>query len=98
MNEKKFYVYILAKARNSTFYVGVTSNLPKRIWEHKNEVADGFTKKHNIKFLVHYEAFDDAENAIRREKRLKKWNRTWKMRLIEETNPDWNDLYEQICS
>lgn len=98
MTEKKFYVYILAKARNSTFYVGVTSNLPKRIWEHKNETFDSFTKKHNIKMLVYYEVHEDAENAIKREKRLKKWNRPWKMRLIEEMNPDWNDLYEQICA
>ena len=97
MNEKKFYVYILAKKRNSTFYVGVTSDLPKRVWEHKNEVVDGFTQKYDIKTLVYYEIFDDAENAIKREKRLKKWNRTWKMRVIEEMNPNWDDLYETIC-
>lgn len=96
MTEKKFYVYILAKARNSTFYVGVTSNLQKRIWEHKNEVADGFTKEHGIKTLVYYEIFEDSENALKREKRLKKWNRTWKMRIIEEMNPDWEDLCEKI--
>ncbi len=95
---KKFYVYILAKERNSTFYVGITSNLPKRIWEHKNEVADGFTKKYSIKKLVYYEIFDDPENAIIREKRLKKWNRPWKMRIIEEMNPNWDDLYEKICA
>ena len=70
--EKQYYVYILAKARNSTFYVGITSSLQKRIWEHKNEVADGFTKKYGIKKLVYYEIFDDPDNAIRREKRLKK--------------------------
>jgi putative endonuclease len=97
MNEKKFYVYIMAKGRNSTFYTGVTSDLPKRIWEHKNEVAEGFTKEHGIKTLVYYEIFDDAENAIKREKRLKKWNRPWKMRVIEEMNPEWKDLYETIC-
>lgn len=95
--DKKFYVYILAKERNSTFYVGVTSNLPKRIYEHKTEVADGFTKQYNIKKLVYFEVFDNAENAIKREKRLKKWNRPWKMRIIEEINPNWDDLYEQIC-
>lgn len=95
---KQYFVYILAKARNSTFYVGITSDLPKRIWEHKNGVADGFTKKHGIKTLVHFEIFNDPENAIKREKRLKKWNRTWKMKLIEEHNPDWRDLYEDICS
>lgn len=97
MTEKKFYIYIMAKSRNSTFYVGVTSDLSKRVWEHKNETVDGFTQKYGIKTLVYYEAFDDAENAIKREKRLKKWNRTWKMRVIEEMNPDWKDLYETIC-
>jgi putative endonuclease len=95
--EKQYYVYILAKARNSTFYVGITSDLLKRISEHKNKVADGFTKKYNITNLVYYEIFNDPENAIAREKRLKKWNRTWKMRVIEEMNPDWKDLYEDIC-
>ena len=95
--EKQYYVYILAKARNSTFYVGTTSDLKKRIWEHKIDAADGFTKKHQIKNLVYYETFSDPENAIIREKRLKKWNRTWKMRAIEEMNPDWKDLYEEIC-
>ncbi|MGB4107127.1 MAG: GIY-YIG nuclease family protein [Alphaproteobacteria bacterium] len=96
--EKQYYVYILAKARNSTFYVGMTSDLAKRIWEHKIETADGFTKKYNIKNLVYFETFNDPENAIKREKRLKKWNRTWKMRLVEEKNPDWKDLYDEICS
>jgi len=94
---KKYYVYILAKARNSTFYVGVTSYLQKRIWEHKNEIADGFTKKYSIKTLVYYEIFDNPERAISREKRLKKWNRAWKMRVIEEMNPNWKDLYDDIC-
>lgn len=97
MLEKTYYVYILAKERNSTFYVGFTSDLRKRIWEHKNEVADGFTKKHAIKTLVYYETFADPENAIKREKRLKKWNRSWKMAVIERMNPDWKDLYEDIC-
>ncbi len=97
MSEKKFYVYIMAKGRNSTFYVGMTSNLQKRVWEHKNDVANGFTKKYEIKNLVYYEIFDDPENAIKREKRLKKWTRTWKMKTIEELNPDWKDLYDDIC-
>lgn len=97
MNEKKFYVYIMTKGRNSTFYVGITSNLQKRVWEHKNEVIKGFTQKYQIKHLVYYETYDDPENAIKREKRLKKWNRTWKMRVIEEMNPEWKDLYETIC-
>jgi putative endonuclease len=95
--QKQYYVYILTKARNSTFYVGVTSDLRKRVWEHKNEVADGFTKQHGIKTLVYYEIFDDPENAIKREKRLKKWNRHWKMNVIEKINPDFRDLYEEIC-
>lgn len=97
MSQKQYYVYILAKARNSTFYVGITSDLKKRIWQHKNEVADGFTKKHGIKTLVYYEVFEDPENAIKREKRLKKWERSWKMKVIEQMNPHWNDLYEEIC-
>jgi putative endonuclease len=97
MFDKKFYVYILAKARNSTFYVGLTSNLQKRIWEHKQGVADGFTKKYGIKTLVYFETHDDFEHAEKREKRLKKWNRTWKMKVIEDMNPNWADLYETIC-
>jgi len=97
MPDKMFYVYILAKARNSTFYVGVTSDLAKRVWQHRNGVADGFTQKYGIKTLVYYEVFSDPENAILREKRLKKWNRTWKMRLIEKMNPEWTDLYDDIC-
>lgn len=95
---KQYFVYIVARERNGTFYVGVTSDLPKRVWEHKNEVADGFTKKYGIRNLVYYEVFSDPENAIKREKRLKKWNRSWKMKVIEEQNPDWKDLYEQITS
>lgn len=94
---KQFYVYILATARNGTFYVGVTSDLVKRIWEHKNDVVEGFTKRHGIKTLVYYEVFGDPENAIKREKRLKKWTRASKMQAIEEMNPEWEDLYDQIC-
>jgi putative endonuclease len=97
MGEKQYYVYILAKGRNSTFYTGFTENLLKRTWEHKNEVADGFTKKYGIKNLVYYEAFDNYDAALKREKQLKKWQRTWKMRVIEEMNPKWEDLYEKIC-
>ena len=91
-----FYVYIWAKGRNSTFYTGFTSNLIKRIWEHKNELADGFTKRYDIKTLVYYEVHDDYNAALKREKQIKKWNRAWKMRLIEEKNPEWKDLYETI--
>ena len=97
MSSKQYFVYILAKGRNSTFYVGMTSDLQKRIWEHKQGVVYGFTKKYGIKTLVYYEIFDDPENAIKREKELKKWKRVWKMRIIEEMNPEWEDLYETIC-
>ncbi len=97
MKEKTYYVYILAKERNSTFYTGFTQNLIKRIWEHKNELAEGFTKKYNIKNLVYYEVFDNYEAALEREKQLKKWRRPSKMNLIEKMNPNWDDLYEGIC-
>lgn len=90
------FVYILASQQNGTLYIGVTSNLQKRIWEHKQGVIDGFTKTHDIKMLVYYESFDDMYHAIEREKRLKKWNRAWKLRLIEEMNPDWADLYDSL--
>ncbi|MAS87402.1 MAG: GIY-YIG nuclease [Micavibrio sp.] len=96
MQPKKYYVYILAKAKNSTFYVGFTSNLQKRIWEHKEEIADSFTKRYGIKTLVYFEIYDDPETAITREKRLKRWPRKWKMKIIEEFNPDWQDLYETL--
>jgi putative endonuclease len=89
-------VYILANQRNRTLYIGVTSNLIKRIYEHKNNLLDGFTKQYNIHLLVHYELYDDMENAIIREKRLKEWKRAWKIRLIEETNPQWRDLWPAI--
>ena len=94
---KQFYVYILAKERNSTFYVGFTTDLVKRIWEHKNELADGFTKRYGIKTLVYYEVCDAYEGALFREKQLKKWRRESKMKLIEQMNPKWEDLYETIC-
>ena len=89
-------VYILASQRNGTLYIGVTSDLVQRIWQHKNDVVEGFTNKYGVHMLVWYELHDDMESAIIREKRLKKWNRAWKLRLIEEMNPDWNDLYESI--
>lgn len=89
-------VYILASKRNGTLYVGVTSDLRKRIWEHREGFVEGFTKKYNVHRLVYYELFDDMYNAITREKRLKKWNRAWKIRLIEEKNPYWDDLWQHI--
>ena len=89
-------VYILVSKRNGTLYVGVTTDLAVCVWQHRNEIVEGFTKKHGVHMLVYFELHDDMESAIVREKRLKKWNRAWKLRLIEEMNPDWNDLYESI--
>jgi putative endonuclease len=89
-------VYILASKRNGTLYIGVTSTLVKRIWEHKNNLVDGFTKQYHVHLLVWYELHDSMESAITREKRLKEWKRAWKLRLIEGANPEWQDLYHQI--
>ena len=88
MADHNYYVYILAKGRNSTFYVGVTNNLVRRVYEHKEGLVEGFTKKHNIKTLVYFEHTTSIESAIAREKRLKKWPRLWKIQLIETINPD----------
>jgi len=98
MREKYFYVYILTNMPYGVFYVGVTSNLPKRIWEHKEECVDGFSKKYNLKMLVYYEIFEDAENAFKREKRLKRWSREWKIEAINRFNPEWKDLYDTIAA
>jgi putative endonuclease len=95
--EKLFAVYILASKRNGTLCIGVTSNLPKRVWEHREGVVDGFTKEYGVKTLVWYEVHDNAESAITREKQLKKWNRIWKLSLIEKKNPEWRDLFQEIC-
>ncbi|HTQ00547.1 MAG TPA: GIY-YIG nuclease family protein [Casimicrobiaceae bacterium] len=95
--EKQFRVYILASGRNGTLYVGVTSNLVQRVWQHKEGAVPGFTQKYNVKQLVWYEMHDDAESAILREKRIKKWNREWKIDLIERFNPYWSDLYDEIA-
>ena len=95
--EKRFHVYIMASKRNGTLYVGVTSDLIKRVWQHKNNEVAGFTEKYDVHDLVFFEQHDNAESAIMREKRLKKWNRAWKLRLIEEKNPQWKDLYPEIC-
>ena len=88
-----YFVYILASKRNGTLYIGVTNDLIKRVWQHKNNIADGFTKKYNIHLLVHFEETSDIESAIKREKQLKVWNRQWKINLIVKSNPDWKDLY-----
>ncbi len=90
-------VYLLASKRNGTLYVGVTSDLVKRVWEHKNHVVDGFTKKYGVDQLVWYEAHASMESAIQREKAIKEWQRVWKLKLIEENNPDWKDLYDSVC-
>lgn len=89
-------VYLLASKRNGTLYVGVTSNLIKRIWEHKNHVVAGFTNKYGVDLLVWYEVHETMASAIGREKAIKEWKRTWKLRLIEERNPNWNDLYDTL--
>lgn len=94
--EKKGFVYILASKPQGILYIGVTSSLVKRAWEHKQGVIEGFTKKYNVKRLVYFETSGSIESAIVREKQLKKWNRAWKIRLIEEGNPEWDDLYTDL--
>ena len=86
-------VYLLASKRNGTLYVGVTSNLPQRVWQHKSNLVEGFTKRYRVHMLVWYELCGTMEAAITREKAIKEWKRAWKIRLIEESNPDWLDLY-----
>ena len=98
MAHKQFYVYILTNKPYGVFYIGVTSNLPKRVCEHKEAVVEGFSKEYNLKMLVYYEVFENAENAIKREKRLKRWSREWKIEAINAFNPEWKDLYETICN
>jgi putative endonuclease len=93
---KTYFVYIIASKINGTLYIGVTSNLVKRVYEHKNKLVEGFTKKHNVYELVHYETIEDINSAITREKQLKKWKRQWKIELIEKNNPNWRDLYYDI--
>ena len=92
-----YYVYILASKIGGTLYIGVTNDLVRRVLEHKSKFVSGFTKMHDVIKLVYYEQYDSVENAIQREKRLKKWNRQWKIRLIEERNPNWDDLYPGIA-
>lgn len=90
-------VYILASERNGTLYIGVTSDLVKRMWQHQHDVADGFTKKYRVHHLVWYEIHPTMESAIQREKSLKNWHRIWKIRIIEQMNPDWLDLSDQLA-
>jgi len=93
---KQACVYILASRRNGTLYVGVTSNLVQRVWQHKNNLAEGFTKKYGVHMLVWFELHETMESAIGREKAIKEWQRDWKLALIESGNPQWQDLYETI--
>ena len=89
-------VYILTNQRRGTLYIGVTSNLPQRIWQHRNHLVAGFTTKYNVTNLVWYETHPTMESAIMREKQLKEWRRAWKIELVEERNPRWLDLYEEV--
>ncbi|HWD57693.1 MAG TPA: GIY-YIG nuclease family protein [Stellaceae bacterium] len=92
-----FYVYLLASRKYGTLYLGVTSDLVRRVYQHKTSLTPGFTSRHGVKRLVWYEQLADAPTAIRREKVIKKWRRDWKIRLVEEDNPDWLDLYDGIA-
>jgi len=98
MRDKEYFVYILASKRGGTLYIGVTSDLAKRVYQHKSDQADGFTKKYRVHDLVYYETTNDVNAALTREKQLKTWQRAWKIRLIEEKNPLWLDLYQGITS
>ena len=93
---KNYYVYIMASKRNGTLYTGVTSDLIRRVWQHKSGETPGFTSKYKVNQLVYYEVHTDILVAIKREKNIQAWKRNWKLRLIEEHNPDWNDLYTTI--
>jgi putative endonuclease len=95
---KTFYVYMMASKKNGTLYIGVTNDLVRRVWEHKHNIIQGFTQKYNIHKLVWFEATSDINAAIVREKRMKKWRRQWKIDLIEKENPEWVDLYDEICA
>jgi putative endonuclease len=91
-----YYVYILSSKKNGTLYVGVTNDLMRRVGEHKLGLIEGFTNKYKINNLVYFETYNDINEAILREKRIKKWNRNWKIKIIEEMNPEWNDLYDDL--
>jgi putative endonuclease len=94
---RTYYVYMLASRIGGTLYIGVTNNLARRVYQHKSKAVPGFTEKYGVARFVYYEVFDSIEAAITREKQLKKWNRAWKIRLIEEKNPNWDDLYPAIA-
>jgi putative endonuclease len=91
-----YYIYILSSKKNGTLYIGVTGNLPRRIFEHKESLIPGFTQKYGVSKLMYFEEYTDIRDAITREKQMKKWNRAWKIRLIEKMNPDWNDLFNEL--
>ena len=91
-----YYVYILASKKNGTLYIGVTNNLKRRVYEHRENLIEGFTKKYGVHKLVHFESTEDVRVAIQREKRLKKWKRKWKIVLIEKENPEWRDLFDDL--
>ena len=93
---KTYYVYILANKRNGTLYIGVTNDLKRRVYEHKEKLVEGFTKSYDVNILVWYESTESIESVIIKEKQLKKWNRQWKIRIIEENNPEWLDLYRSL--
>lgn len=93
---KQYCVYILTNKSNHVLYTGITSNLPKRIWEHKNKAVRGFTQKYNADKLVYFEQTEDVQSALRREKQLKNWKRDWKICLIDKKNPDWKDLSGEL--
>ena len=94
--DKYYFVYILASKRNGTLYIGMTSDLTCRVGEHKSKEIEGFTKEYNVDKLVYYETYYYVNDAITREKQMKKWKRQWKIKLIEEENPDWDDLYDEL--
>jgi putative endonuclease len=98
VNEGQQIPYFLASKRNGTLYIGVTSNLVQRVWQHKNDLVEGFTKKYRVHRLVYFEEHSDAASAIQRERQIKKWYRAWKIQLIEKFNPYWTDSYEEICA
>jgi putative endonuclease len=92
-----FYVYILTNKRNGTLYIGMTDDVVRRVWEHRENAADGFTKQYGLKMLVWFEQHSSRESAFERERQMKKWNRVWKLREIERNNPEWRDLFEEIA-
>ena len=96
MTNKQPAVYILANRRNDALYTGVTSNLPARMWQHRNDVTEGFTKKYGVHTLVYFELHDEMASAISREKQIKNWQRKWKVKLIEKQYPTWRDLYDDL--